>query len=225
MQDGLLHKRIGNLCDVEDVHGVGRIVPLGSDFGEIQKVCFFQRGLEHGAALQYQLCVLECHIACGGGHGLERGVGHLVHIPSGVPTAEDQILAVSLRHEREGELLLLVHEACGVAVGADEDIGYGAVPEEADATPAGRHAVEAVRRAGGDEHPLLADEFRGRDIQRVDVDAFHGVISAIVGQHILQDAAGTEVFLFDGCINADDKRQLESFFPGGFDHEGGGAAR
>ncbi len=112
-----------------------------------------------------------------------------------------------------------------MAVGAHEYVGHRAVPEEADAAPAGCHGVELVRRAGGDEHPLLSDEFRGRDVQRVDVDAFHGAMSAIVGQHILQDAPGAEVFLLDGRIDAHDERQLEGLFPGGLHHEGGSTAR
>ena len=114
------------------------------------------------------------HIS-GGRH--EGCGGHLVDIAAGVAAAEHEVLAVLLGHEAEGEGGLCVDEVHGVAVGTHEDEGHGAVPQVTDAAPAGGHAVEVFRGAGGDEHPLLADELHGAGGDFGDVDILHNSFS------------------------------------------------
>ena len=167
---------VGDLGDIHFVEAAvfGSVPPFGK--GRVEEVRGFEQLGVENLAFESEAGLLVEDAAVLGDDRMETGCGDFVGVATRFRTGGFVYGTVVGPQEREGEPVALFDEAVGVALGADEDGGYGFVPEVADTAPAGGHGVESVWTAGGDEHPFVADDVDHVVGDGARVDGFHGMV-------------------------------------------------
>ena len=134
------------------------------EHGLVEEVGSLHFAAEEFAALYREACLGKGDAAALGGYGCEPRFGLLVVVAARGGAAEVHDAAHFLvvgAEEGERHAVLALGELVGVALGAYKDKSHGFVPQPSDAAPRGCHHVEMLGRAGGYQHPFLANELEG----------------------------------------------------------------
>ena len=158
--------------DLADVHGV--IIAVGVPPFDVlcDHVVRADKGFARLAADEDQLCLLEGRLTLDHDRR-QAALVHLIHVAAGLRAEQVERVAAAVLQNGQREKLGIVDKGLGVAGLADVAGRARLAPHHADAAPACGHGVPLFRRAGGNQHPVLADQLERIEGLLCDIDLLH----------------------------------------------------
>ena len=155
---------LDHVNDLADVEGVGRVLGIENIGDVLWKLVLLERVGVQLLADEGELGLLEGD-SVRRGDWSELGQSDLVAVTAGLAAQDAEVLAVLVGEEADGEVLVLLHEAVGVALRVDID-GHGRLalarhaPERAQAAPGDGHTVVFVKAACRGKSPVVVEHLK-----------------------------------------------------------------